>query len=239
MSVLARPMSTTSRPCPVTPSANARGQRGRAVAHVAPDHDAARALGAHQPGQRRAERPHQRRVELLAHDSADVVGLDDARKVGHGRHPIWAFRGPDASTPVPVSPADESRQHPQVPAPAGARPPARPRPGDPPGRPRGPPRPAGSGRHWWAAAAANSPSNRTTSQPRGAVSRLACAGAQVVGMRLGLGGQRADDGRGVGVDVGERGHRELGAPGPRTPPHTQHVAGRYRAGAVGPGRDAR
>ena len=27
----------------------------------------------------------------------------------------------------------------------------------------------------------------------------------------------------VGVDVGERGHRELGAPGPRTPPHTQHV----------------
>ena len=47
--------------------------------------------------------------------------------------------------------------------------------------------------------------------------------AQVVGVRLGLGGERADDGGGVGVDVGERGHRELGAPGSRTPPHAQHV----------------
>ena len=47
--------------------------------------------------------------------------------------------------------------------------------------------------------------------------------AQVVGVRLGLGGQRAHDRRRVGIDVGESGHRELGAPGPRTPPHTQHV----------------
>jgi hypothetical protein len=47
--------------------------------------------------------------------------------------------------------------------------------------------------------------------------------AQVVGVRLGLRGQRAHDGRGIGIDVGESGHRELGAPGPRTPPHTQHA----------------
>src|SRR5690349_15384714 len=47
--------------------------------------------------------------------------------------------------------------------------------------------------------------------------------AEVVRVRLGLGGQRSDDGRRVGVDVGERGDRVLGAPGPRTPPHAQHV----------------
>src|SRR5918995_609732 len=32
--------------------------------------------------------------------------------------------------------------------------------------------------------------------------------AQVVGVRLGLGGERSDDGRGIGVDISERGHRE-------------------------------
>ena len=40
--------------------------------------------------------------------------------------------------------------------------------------------------------------------------------AQVVAVRLGVGGQRAEDGRRVGVDVGERGDRRATAGGPRT-----------------------
>ena len=62
--------------------------------------------------------------------------------------------------------------------------------------------------------ASGSGASRSTSQPRGAESRSECSLAQVVGVRLGEGGERAEDGRLVAVDVGERGDRRPPAGGP-------------------------
>ena len=72
--------------------------------------------------------------------------------------------------------------------------------------------------------AGNSPTCRSTSQPRGTVSRSGVLLAQVVGVRLGEGGERPDDGGQVGVGVGEGGDRRTAAAGPRAAPHKPHSA---------------
>ena len=46
--------------------------------------------------------------------------------------------------------------------------------------------------------------------------------AQVVGVRLGVAGQRADDGGQVGVGVGQGRDRRAGTPGPGAPAHHSH-----------------
>lgn len=46
--------------------------------------------------------------------------------------------------------------------------------------------------------------------------------AQVVAVRLGVGGERADDGRAVGIDVGERRDGRGGARGARAAPDRAH-----------------
>lgn len=47
-------------------------------------------------------------------------------------------------------------------------------------------------------------------------------GAQVVAMRLGVGGQRAEHGSRLGVDIGEGGHGGLAARGAATPAKRTH-----------------
>ncbi len=49
-------------------------------------------------------------------------------------------------------------------------------------------------------------------------------GAQVVGVRLGVGGERAEDGGAVGVGVGERRARRLAAAGLRALPRQVHAS---------------
>ena len=71
---------------------------------------------------------------------------------------------------------------------------------------------------------AGSRASRSTSQPRGADSRSLCVVAQVVGVRLGVGGQRAEDRRLVGVDVGQRRDRGSTAGRARTAAGRTHVA---------------
>lgn len=62
---------------------------------------------------------------------------------------------------------------------------------------------------------------------------------EVVGVRFGIGGQRTEHRRLIGVDIGERGHRAPLARGPRTAPGTTHVgevtarAGTQRLGSLG------
>ncbi len=46
--------------------------------------------------------------------------------------------------------------------------------------------------------------------------------AQVVGVRLAVGGQRAHHRSGIGVHESERGNRRVNAPGSRTPPRAVH-----------------
>ena len=70
-------------------------------------------------------------------------------------------------------------------------------------RPRARRRPARGGRRWSGAGRRTRRRARTTSQPRGAVIRSACSSTEVVGVRLGVGRERAEDGGAVGVDVGQ------------------------------------
>ena len=63
---------------------------------------------------------------------------------------------------------------------------------------------------------------------------LACVLAQVVGVRLGVGRERADDGGGVGVDVGERRHGGRAARGARAATQGAHGGRRYPSGARQP-----
>ena len=57
--------------------------------------------------------------------------------------------------------------------------------------------------------------------------------AQVVGVRLGVGRQRADHGGEVGVGVGQRGHGRSRAPGLGAPPDMHHAAP-FTRGTVSP-----
>lgn len=50
--------------------------------------------------------------------------------------------------------------------------------------------------------------------------------AQVVAVRLGVGGERPDDGGPIGVDVGERRNGRDGARGARAAPDRAHATGR-------------
>jgi hypothetical protein len=86
-------METTSTPWPVTPSAKAGGERRGAVTHVVADDDSLRRriFRAEQTGHGGADIPHDRVVELLADDAANVVGLHDAAQVGHGKGPYMGL----------------------------------------------------------------------------------------------------------------------------------------------------
>ncbi len=231
----------------MTPSANASASSATSVAHVVADDDRAAVRGppaTQQAGERGADVADGRGVELLADDAADVVGLHDRpdRSAAHGR-------------------ADDPSGHCGRPRGAGSLPGHAQSSAGPGSTRRWPRRPvpvagtASTGR-------SARPASRTASASAVRSSVLCCGrgelalephhlpaarggepvrvlGAQVVGVRLGLRGERADDRRRVGVDVGERGHRELGAPGPRTPPHTQHVLDDSASRPRSPARDAR
>ena len=80
MSVLASPIMITSTPSWRTPSANAAARPGEEARMSWP---ITIARPAHQPGEGGADVAHEVRVELVAHDPADVVGLEDAGQVTH------------------------------------------------------------------------------------------------------------------------------------------------------------
>ena len=87
MSVDASPIITTSAPASVAPVAKACGEPGRARSHVVADDDRG---GPGDLGVRPAGRARQRLVDLLRHQPADVVGLEDGPDgvgIGHGREP--------------------------------------------------------------------------------------------------------------------------------------------------------
>jgi hypothetical protein len=75
--------------------------------------------------------------------------------------------------------------------------------------------------------------------PAGRRQPLGMLVTEVVGVRFGIGGQRTEHRRLIGVYIGERGHRAPLARGPRTAPGTTHVgevtarAGSQRLGSLG------
>ena len=92
------------------------------------------------------------------------------------------------------------------------------------GRPRGRRRPGPAGRRSTAPACSGRAPAAAPPSRAGAESRSPCDLAQVVGVRLGVGRERADDGGLVGVDVGQRGDRGTAARGARATPDRTHGA---------------
>ena len=143
-------------------------------------------------------------------EDAEVPGRTSQQRTSGRDHPVSRSAGHRsgrsgvgaAQHPQVAAPADLHR----LAAPAAAR-------GGPPRAPR---RPAPRGRRCSGPSVSGSGASRSTSQPRGRGEPLGVGGAQVVAVRLGVGGQRAEDGGRVGVDVGERRDRRATAGGPRT-----------------------
>jgi hypothetical protein len=70
-------MSTTSTPAAVTPSTKAAARRPHVASHHHP-------LGAGEAGERPADGPADLLVELVGHQAAHVVGLEDGVEGAHG-----------------------------------------------------------------------------------------------------------------------------------------------------------
>ena len=166
--------------------------------------------------ERRADPLGELGVELVGVDAADVVGLDDLAQVAHGGHPSARRAGacPTAGPDRPrASRSGQSRrvagqidraQHAQVAAPTHLHDVG----GGVLARAAGPPharrRPGPRGRRCWVAARRGpAPGGRPPTRG-GQSSGSAVDLAQVVAVRLGVGGQRPEHGRGVGVDVRQR-----------------------------------
>ena len=223
----ASPISVTSAPASGGPLGERAGHararrgacRGRRRRSSAPVHHDERV--AHPTGELL--------VDLVGDGAADVVGLEGGGQVGRV---AWSpcrrpYPGPGRLTsggPGRVAQSSErsERRWPRRTPSSG----------------RGPAGPAASTGRGWAASrtasarasrssedgpARSSRASRSTSQPRGAESRSLCGVAQVVGVRLGVGRERADDGGLVGVDVGERGRRRTTARGARTTTEETHA----------------
>ena len=204
------------------------GQPGRARPHVVADDDACAAPATWT--KRPAGRARQRLVDLVGHQAADVVGLEDGaevrrvERVGHGREPtvLGARR---------LSRVVSTRRWPRrTVSRAGLL------------RAGGSARRRGAGRAASRTASASasrsslggparrgSGASRSTSQPRGAESRSLWRVAEVVGVRLGVRRERAEHRRLVGVDVGERGDRGTAARGARTAADGTHARRRVPA----------
>ncbi len=87
--VATMPRSITSTPAACRPSASAASQFRAGQAAVAADHDSALALGQRGAAEGLADLARDRRVERLADDAANVIGLENAGSqsegFGHGK----------------------------------------------------------------------------------------------------------------------------------------------------------
>ena len=242
-------MSVTSTPRDATPSANARLKLGELGRMSCPMTTPAAPSGRHDDlGEGRADRPRDLLVELLGDEAAHVVGLDDvgesvesrcgrARRQGGGHGPRRLSECGQHAQCDRVARArrrQESRRTRRCPrrptsTRTGGRCSAAAGRGAGRGRrrgaarPRARRRPARAGRPWSAAASQYSPPSRTTSQPARSGEPFGVPGAEVVGVRLGVGrrGDRAR--RWVAVDVGQRRDGRAGTPGLRALPRHPHV----------------
>ncbi len=235
-------MSTTSTPREVTPAANAADSSGELGRMSWPMTMPGLPSGRRPPRRRRRRWPRRPRRELLGHEAADVVGLDEVCKGGHGRHPSRPTgrrsRSLAGAGQESAQDAQVSRARPASTAPESASALAWPRAGPPSGRAApasAAPRPqrrrcAAAGRGAGTARLAHGVGEREQVVGReGRLGVLAAdaddlpaargghplgvLAAQVVGVRLGVRRERAEHDRPVGVGIGQR--RDGGALAPR------------------------